>query len=98
LEGNYIYEQFHILNKAAKKEAARLKKQAAAEPTVPVFKAPPGVDFKTALVAFYTENQPDKVGNVDKLLGSFAGKEEELVTKMSGKYGLTAEQFYAKYA
>ena len=49
-------------------------------------------------MAFYSENQPDKVGNVDKLLGSYKGREEKLITQMSGKYGLTPEQFYATYA
>lgn len=96
-DGNYIYEKFHDLRKKAKSEAAKAKKAAAAE-EVPVVAAPKGIDFRAALVSFYTERQPDKVGNVDKLLASYKGREEKLVSQMSSKYGLSPEQFYEIYA
>merc|ERR1711934_257593 len=46
---------------------------------------------KARLTAYFKKHNPDKIDSVDKLLGSYKGKEEELFKKLSAKYGHAVE-------
>merc|ERR1712127_100858 len=46
---------------------------------------------KARLTAYFKKHNPDKIDSVDKLLGSYKGKEEELFKKLSAKYGHVVE-------
>lgn len=45
-----------------------------------------GTDYRTRLVDFYNQYNPDKVRTVDTTLGKYRGKEEELFQKLYAKY------------
>eukprot|EP01065_Artemidia_motanka_P041766 TRINITY_DN5449_c1_g1_i1.p1 TRINITY_DN5449_c1_g1~~TRINITY_DN5449_c1_g1_i1.p1 ORF type:complete len:895 (+),score=251.16 TRINITY_DN5449_c1_g1_i1:44-2686(+) len=46
-----------------------------------------GSDWKSRLTRFYEAYDPGKVGQVDKVLGKFAGREAEMMAKLVEKYG-----------
>jgi cyclophilin family peptidyl-prolyl cis-trans isomerase len=43
-------------------------------------------DYRTRLVEFYNQHNPDKLDTVDETLARFQGKEEELFQKLHAKY------------
>ena len=49
--------------------------------------AKPKRSNKARLTAYFKKVNPEKINSVDKLLGSYKGKEEELFRKLSEKYG-----------
>ena len=56
----------------------------------PIGAAPAGNDcsaVRERLVRFYQKYQPDKMGNVDKILEAYAGRTDELFAQLVGKYG-----------
>lgn len=42
--------------------------------------------FKQRLVAFYAKHNPDKLGDVERTLETFKGREEELFVRLQEKY------------
>eukprot|EP00873_Tetraselmis_striata_P037991 jgi/Tetstr1/458255/TSEL_044743.t1 len=56
--------------------------------TVPEFMQarPPGPDHRARLLAFYRQNNPGKIGEVDGLLEKYKGKEQKLFRKLEQKY------------
>tara|TARA_B110000208_G_scaffold48677_1_gene64280 strand:+ start:2288 stop:2623 length:336 start_codon:yes stop_codon:yes gene_type:complete len=57
-------------------EKATGKTRAAEEP----------VDFRAEVIKIWTEHAPEKVKNVDKVLGRYKGKEASLIAKLLKKY------------
>ena len=43
-------------------------------------------DFRAEVVAIYEKYNPEKMSSVEKLLTSYAGKEEALIKKLTDKY------------
>ena len=76
---------------AAEKQAKPAKKMASpkkeASPDMAADGAKPKRSSKARLTAYFKKVNPDKLNSVDKLLGSYKGKEEELFRKLSEKYG-----------
>lgn len=50
------------------------------------------------LLAFYQQNNPTKVSEVDKLLGKYAGKEEQMFRNLAKKYNVDPSLFGLKSA
>ena len=42
------------------------------------------------MIEFYSENAPEKLSSVSKIIRDYKGKEELLVTKLTKKYGTTS--------
>ncbi|RHY43366.1 hypothetical protein DYB38_003806 [Aphanomyces astaci] len=45
-----------------------------------------GVDYRSKVVEFYKQHNPDKLAEVDTVLQKYKGKEEELLKKLEAKY------------
>jgi len=56
-------------------------------PVRPAVMSQPVRSHKAVLLEYFTKVNPSKMGNIDKLLWSYKGKEKELYKKLEQKYG-----------
>ena len=71
--------------------SSSVTKTAAAKSSIPSLKSPPppptvAPSYRTIVVHLITQNEPDKLSQIDRVMQKYSGREEELITKLDLRY------------